>query len=362
MRVILTSSSWIASFPVLPASLARYCASTSDIPMRRSRAAHSAPRSFLPGATDSSTSIEPARTFPHLSWGVRRAPLPGDVIPFLLPSPAYGHPTTSTIVYASALESRPRSSTTPNRHLLEAREPAPVRARVLCAAGLGPAAPRGDARAARRVLRIPMQDRVIAHDHPVPHYAFWCRQRPRSFIVQDQRYAPLKDPCADPCADAGSQRRAGRRAGRQELTPPRTICTAPDLGCDTRRVARASARTSTYGIARRCRGAISGRGRASSSISSWRRGQRGREEGKYAVEAPALLVVSSWCRGWRGKCAGDEGAAMGECSVSGARYTTSGWTYRGCDDVGYGTVRVGRTGDWRKLIMCALGGYGKDRA
>jgi hypothetical protein len=68
------------------------------------------------------------------------------VIRFLLPSPAYEHPTTSTILYASALESRPCPQTTPMRHRLRVEAREPVAVRVLCAGDLGPAAPHGDAR------------------------------------------------------------------------------------------------------------------------------------------------------------------------------------------------------------------------
>ncbi|KAJ7912840.1 hypothetical protein B0H13DRAFT_2326902 [Mycena leptocephala] len=67
---------------------------------------------------------------------------------------------------------------------------------------------------------------------------------------------------------------------------------------------------------------------------------------------PVRPVVVSRRRGRPGRqVCGGEG--------SGAHHTTSEWTSCGCDDVGYGTARVGRTGDWWKLLMCVLGGHGK---
>ncbi|KAJ7913216.1 hypothetical protein B0H13DRAFT_2659718 [Mycena leptocephala] len=198
-----------------------------------------------------------------------------------------------------------RSSTTPIRHLLEAREPAPVRARVLCAGGLSPAAPHGDARAPRRVLRIPKQyrlreqARVRARPSPPPP-----RPSPRSswtaYVKIQDTPAVESDPSADPCADAARAQGSQRRAECRALTPPApnlVIWDAIRAGAGERTYGAARRwSTSTY-VARRCRRSTSGRGRRirtdpprRSRGVEVRRVAGGRE---CAVEVPALLLCGT---------------------------------------------------------------------
>jgi hypothetical protein len=104
---------------------------------------------------------------------------------------------------------------------------------------------------------------------------------------------------------------------------------------------------------------------------------------------PVRPVAALWRRGRPGRCAGEKRAATGtECGASVVGFilhrggVAGAYEHAvrsvGCDDVGtcvnltrddsvftrfkifegYGTAYVGRTGDWRKLIMCALGAQG----
>ncbi|KAJ7821846.1 hypothetical protein B0H13DRAFT_365817 [Mycena leptocephala] len=122
MPFMLASSAWTAVFPhqapraplLFSSQVPR--AFPSDMPMARRRAAHSTLRSLFPDHRFLHLGGIGAHVLPPLSWGAHRAAFVGDVIRFLLLSPAYEHPTTSTILYASALESRPCPRTTPIRH------------------------------------------------------------------------------------------------------------------------------------------------------------------------------------------------------------------------------------------------------
>jgi hypothetical protein len=110
-----------------------------------------------------------AHILPPLSWGACRAPFVGGIIRFLLSSPTYEHhqPTISTVLYASALRSRPRSSTTPIRHRRGSESRLESRALFALACSA-----RGvwvlQRRMKTHVLRIPNQDPDRARPSPTP--------------------------------------------------------------------------------------------------------------------------------------------------------------------------------------------------
>jgi hypothetical protein len=82
--------------------------------------------------------------------------------------PSLAHqPTISTVLSASALRSRPRSSTTPIRHDLGSKLESLPRSRALRRIS-GSMETHGDARAQHRVPHIPKQDRVRAPPSPTP--------------------------------------------------------------------------------------------------------------------------------------------------------------------------------------------------
>ncbi|KAJ7808497.1 hypothetical protein B0H13DRAFT_2686143 [Mycena leptocephala] len=191
------------------------------------------------------------------------------------------HPTISTILYASALESRPCPRTTPIRHRRGSESRLESRSLLACSA-------RGiwvlQHRMEMHVLRIPKQDHVVEHDHlPTSPPPPATRADAADVVALPSSKINAATAGEDPGADAGAR-----------------VCA---------RVTGTGSRTSAYAR----RGAARGRGgflsaggggetgsvptRLFNPVVPLRSAGEGGGELRCGGAGPPRGVVASWCRG-----------------------------------------------------------------